>query len=235
MRRGMMTTAVLLLTMGATIPAQADDMMLLCADFGQALIKTDPDKVVSERRRLADQGNADGQYVLGSPYANGRDVPQDYVQAMTWFSKAADQGYADAQTSLGVMYSEGHGVPQSYAEAMKWYRKAADQGNAWAQSNLGVAYAKGQGVQQDYAEAAKWFRMAAEQGDAAQYNLGTMYATGKGVPRDYVQAHLWLNLAAAQGNANAAENRDLAASKMTPSQIEKAQALAAAWKPTTGQ
>jgi localization factor PodJL len=46
---------------------------------------------------------------------------------------------------------------------------------------------------------------------------------------------MWLNLAAAQGNADAARARDELAAKMTPAQIEKAQALAAAWKPTTGQ
>jgi len=53
--------------------------------------------------------------------------------------------------------------------------------------------------------------------------------------QDYVQAYMWLNLAAAQGNAQAARNRDLAAAKMTSDQIAQAQALAAAWKPTTGQ
>ena len=146
----------------------------------------------------------------------------------------ADQGYAGAQYNLGVMYDHGQGVPQNYAEAAKWYRKAADQGYAVAQFNLGVMYNEGQGVPQNYAEATKWYRKAADQGHAdAQYNLGFMYDDGQGVPQDYVQAHVWFNLAAAQGDANAAQDRDLMASMMTPAQIEKAQALAAAWKPTT--
>ena len=34
---------------------------------------------------------------------------------------------------------------------------------------------------------------------------------------------------------DAAKKRDLVAAKMTPAQVEKAQALAAEWKPTTGQ
>jgi TPR repeat protein len=63
-----------------------------------------------------------------------------------------------------------------------------------------------------------------------------VYDIGQGVPQDYVQSHLWFNLAAAQGHTHAAKFRDLMAAKMTPSQIENAQALAAAWKPkTTGQ
>jgi hypothetical protein len=50
-----------------------------------------------------------------------------------------------------------------------------------------------------------------------------------------VQAHVWFNLAAAQGDSNAAKGRDLMASIMNPMQIEKVQALAAAWTPTTAQ
>ena len=52
-----------------------------------------------------------------------------------------------------------------------------------------------------------------------------------GVPQDYVQAHLWYNLAAAQGLEKAKNNRDIVAERITPSQIEKAQTLAAEWRP----
>ena len=94
-------------------------------------------------------------------------------------------------------------------------------------------YDHGQGVPQDYAEAVKWYRLAADQGYAvAQYNLGFMYADGQGVPQDYVQSHMWFNLAAAQSDANAVQNRDIIAAKMTPDQIAEAQRLAREWKPT---
>jgi TPR repeat protein len=76
-------------------------------------------------------------------------------------------------------------------------------------------------------------RKAAEQGNAdAQTKLGTMYYEGKGVPQDYIQAHRWFNLAASSGDkvsAEAAEDRELAASKMTPQQIAEAQRLANEW------
>jgi uncharacterized protein len=148
----------------------------------------------------------------------------------------ANKGNAGAQFNLGLMYDTGQGVPQNYAEAAKWYRRSATQGDADAQLNLGLMYNEGHGVAQNYAEAAKWFRMTAAQGQAdAQYSLGALYAKGQGIPQDYVQAHVWFNLAAAQGYANAAQVRDQIASKMTPAQIEKAQALAAAWKPTKAQ
>ena len=50
-------------------------------------------------------------------YEVGKDVTQDYEEAVRWFRKAADQGIAEAQYSLGVMYGEGQGVMQDYAEA----------------------------------------------------------------------------------------------------------------------
>ena len=103
-----------------------------------------------------------------------------------------------------------------------------------AQYKLGFLYYQGQGLQQDVAEAVKWMRMAAEQGNAdAQFNLGTSYAKGEGVPQDIILAHMWFNLSAAQGAADAKENRDLAASQMTPDQLAEAERLAREWKPTT--
>jgi hypothetical protein len=102
---------------------------------------------------------------------------------------------------------------------------------------MGFLYYNGRGVPQDHVEAEKWWRKAAAQGSVdAQNNLGIMYAEGQGdVPQDYVQSHMWFSLAAGAGNAGAVKNRDLVAAMMTPAQIEKAQALAAAWKPSTDQ
>jgi hypothetical protein len=40
---------------------------------------------------------------------------------------------------------------------------------------------------------------------------------------------MWFNLSAAQGNGEAAKKQAVAASKMTPSQIEEAQRLALDW------
>jgi TPR repeat protein len=177
-------------------------------------------------RKAADQGNAFAQYQLGSMYANGQGVPQDYTEAVKWWRKVADQGNADAQYQLGSMYENGKGVPEDSAEAMKWYHKAADQGNvnatrviaqaevrkqaeqgnAKAQYQLGTVYinGKGPGTAPDYAEAMKWFRKAADQGNTdAQNYIGSMYEDGKGVPQDYAEAMKWYRKAAVQGNTDA--------------------------------
>ena len=70
-------------------------------------------------------------------YAFGVEVPQDYVEAVKWFSRAAEQGHVNAQFNLGVAYAEGRGVPQDEVEAVKWFLSAAVHGHARAQARLG--------------------------------------------------------------------------------------------------
>ena len=43
-------------------------------------------------RRAADQGNTLAQNNLGTMYATGQGVPQDYVQAHMWFSLSVALG-----------------------------------------------------------------------------------------------------------------------------------------------
>ena len=190
-------------------------------------VEQDSEEAVKWFRLSAEQGYSIAQDVLGQCFYYGNGLEQDYKEAVKWFTLAAEQGFAPAQTNLGVMYEYGGGVPQDYKEATKWYRLAAEQGYARAQYNLGVRYDDGEGVLQDYKEAVKWFRLAAEQGYAsAQFLLGLMYENGDGVPQDYIRAYMWFNLAEAGGDEAAEQARDSIAEKMTPEQIEKAQALA---------
>ena len=44
----------------------------------------------------ADQGDAYAQVRLGLSYAKGEGVPQDYVEAYTWFAVAAAHGHPKA-------------------------------------------------------------------------------------------------------------------------------------------
>jgi uncharacterized protein len=38
-------------------------------------------------------------------------IPQDYAEALKWYSLAADEGNAEARFRLGAMYVGGYGVP----------------------------------------------------------------------------------------------------------------------------
>jgi len=71
-------------------------------------------------RRLAAQGDPIAQFAVGARYATGEDVPQDYTEAVRWFSLAADQGHVVAQATLGAYYWAGRGVPQDLVKAYLW-------------------------------------------------------------------------------------------------------------------
>ena len=74
---------------------------------------------------LAERGVATAQTHLGFMYANGRGVPQSYVEAARWYCRAAIQDDATAQYMLGLMYDKGHGVRENRIEAHKWLNLAA--------------------------------------------------------------------------------------------------------------
>ena len=82
-----------------------------------------------ETLQAAERGDAHAQALLGNMYANGRDVRQDYAEAVRWYRQAAEQGYAQAQALLGVMYAEGRGVHQDLALAQEWFGKACQNGD----------------------------------------------------------------------------------------------------------
>ena len=151
----------------------------------------------------------------------------DYATALKELRPLAEQGNAEAQTLLGIMYNRGRGVPFDVGQAMKWYKAAADQGNAEAQCYLGAMYLK-----RDTAQGLKLLKLSAEQGYADAYLiLGMAYMNLKEVPHDVVQADMWLRLAVEHGDRIAISQRSRLESQMSPDQIAKAEALAAAWKP----
>jgi TPR repeat protein len=178
-------------------------LFCLCcaAAYGQKKPSADQ---VAEWRKEAEQGEAIAQSNLGTCYAKGEGVPQDYAEAAKWYCKAAEQGNAQAQCSLGARYFYGEGTPPNYDEAVRWWREAAMQEHAEAQAYLGLCYAEGKGVPQDYAEAVMWYRKAAAKNcSSAQGALGSCYNRGEGVPQDYAEAVMWYRKAAEQGHAAA--------------------------------
>ncbi len=86
-------------------------------------------KKVSCFQKRADNGDAVAQNVVGSFFAQGKGVKQDYFEAMKWFRKSAEQGDSDAQLNLGVMYATGRGVSLNDKRAYQWFLKSAAKDN----------------------------------------------------------------------------------------------------------
>ena len=100
-----------------------------------AYLAKDYATALREWRPLADQGDADAQFNLGTMYDNGDGVPENDKTAVKWLTLAAKQGVARAQSNLGVMYSNGEGVLTDTKRAYMWYNLASYNGNEIAGKN----------------------------------------------------------------------------------------------------
>jgi TPR repeat protein len=69
-------------------------------------------------RRLAEQGNAEAQNVLGVMFRKGKGVPKDPARAHMWFSFAAKRGEAGARAELHEVARTMTAQEISDAEAM---------------------------------------------------------------------------------------------------------------------
>jgi uncharacterized protein len=198
-------------------------------DGRDALKRKDYDTAYNLLLPLAEKGNAEAQFELGTLYRKTEEGSKEIVK---WYRLAAEQGHASSQYWLATLYFYGLGVLKDYKEALRLYRLSAEQGYSKAQLILGHKYKLGEGVLQDYKKSIKWYRLAAEQGNVtAQRFLGRMYGNGKGIEKDYALAHMWWNLAGSNGDEKAMEYRDIIEKRMSPSQIEEAQRMARNWKP----
>jgi GAF domain/PilZ domain/Sel1 repeat len=80
-------------------------------------------------RGMAANGDSLAEFTLGLRYATGSDAPQDYSEAVHWFSAAAEQGHVMAQSTLGAYYWAGRGVPQDFRKAYFWALIAQSAGD----------------------------------------------------------------------------------------------------------
>lgn len=98
-------------------------------------------------RKAAAQGNADGEYGLGSMYAVGEGVKRDPAEARKWITRAAERGHAAAINSLAQAYIEGElGIDETQrngADALRWIRLAAESNYLPAMERLAAAFRTG--------------------------------------------------------------------------------------------
>ncbi len=77
-------------------------------------------------RRAAEKGDAAAQHALGTMYAKGQGVPQDFVQAHMWLNLAAaglTPGEARDTAAVNRDTVEGKMTPAQVAEAQRLARE----------------------------------------------------------------------------------------------------------------
>jgi len=163
----------------SVIPALAD------LEAGKrAYEQRDYTTALKELKRLAEQGNAEAQALLGLMYNLGRGVPLDVDQAMKWFKAAADQGNAEGQCRLGSLY-----LKTDTAEGLRLLKLSAEQGFADAYLMLGLAYMNLKDAPLDFVQADMWLQLAAAGGDPLAAKQGAL-AEGQMTPDHVARARL---------------------------------------------
>ena len=111
------------------------------------LITTPSPEPSSQVLQAARSGDANAQLELGTAYATGRGVPEDFVTAYTWLTLAFANGNKQAKSliseltrrldsaeiarirwNIGEMYADGIGVPQDNVTAYMWHLLAEISG-----------------------------------------------------------------------------------------------------------
>lgn len=99
-------------------------------------------------RMAADQGDAEGSYLLAALYASGEGVPIDQAKARQLLEGAAGRGHRESVFALATAYLGG-GLGLTEAErsspaALAAIRKAADLGHLPSLDRLALAYRNGE-------------------------------------------------------------------------------------------
>ena len=169
------------------------------ASFGR-ISAPSPAETAKECRELANSGDANAQYRLGTMYANGLGVSFNNEEAQKWYRKAAAQGHADARKALEHMARRDAEIPFRLPPVVLANRQREEPGDYF----LGEDYFPERVAGPGPAETAKQCRALANSGDAdAQYRLGTMFENGRGVRFNDEEARKWYRKAAAQGHSDA--------------------------------
>lgn len=105
----------------------------------------------------ADKGNIPAMVEVGSMYAQGEGVSQNYAKAREYFTKAANNGSVDGMIGFGSLYRGGFGVNEDCEEASKWYRKAAYEGSQEGADAIAHLYfTGGRNLSQSYYNSYIW-------------------------------------------------------------------------------
>ena len=162
------------------------------------------DEAAEQLEQLADTGDANAQYIIGTAYRDGGLLIPDTAKAQKLLERAAEQDLDAAQYALGKLYLSDDADIHDPAKGIYWLKRSADNGNDFAAYRLGKEYLSGKNTIKDAETAVSYLRQAADNGSAyAQYLLGKLALMGEGVPKDMDAAYEWFAAARDNGHAYA--------------------------------
>ena len=85
---------------------------------------------------MAERGDVEAQYTLGTCFLNGDGVPRNYKIAIDWYTKAYKQGHAKAAYQIGLMYLTGQAGYRDGQRAVEYFYIAYQLGSPEAKNAL---------------------------------------------------------------------------------------------------
>ena len=177
------------------------DMSYACQDLqsvanDESFPLEERDKAAEQLEKLAEDGDAYAQYIIGTAYRDGGLLIPDTVKAQKLLERAAEQDLDAAQYALGKLYLSDDTDIHDSVKGIYWLKRSADNGNDYAAYRLGKEYLRGENTVKDAETAVSYLRQAADNGNAyAQYLLGKLYLTGEGVQQATDTAYQWFTKA----------------------------------------
>lgn len=149
-----------------------------------------------ELLKVAEQGDAQAQYLLGQYFDEGIIVDKNLHDAFYWYQKSAQQNNIKAELAVAKCFKNGTGVEESEFEAFNLYQKLANQEIAEAQYYLGLCYYEGIGTDENAEEAYYWYHKSAKQNfPLAEFTVGQCLLWGDGIIENNDDALFWLERA----------------------------------------
>ena len=185
------------------------DMSYECQDLqsvanDESFPLAERDEAAEQLERLAEDGDAHAQHIIGTAYRDGGLLIPDTAKAQKLLERAAEQDLDVAQYALGKLYLSDDADVHDPAKGIYWLKRSADNGNDYAAYRLGKEYLSGKNVSKDTSTAAEYLRQAADNGSAyAQYLLGKLTLMGEGIPKDMDTAYEWFVAARDSGHTYA--------------------------------
>ena len=141
-------------------------------DYAKSLIEQERYfDAAKQLRPLADNGDAEAQYLAATLFFEGKGVNRNDAQGIKYATLSADQGNTQGISGLGECYYYGRGVEQDYNKAFDLFKKAEER--RAAQYFLSECYFYGYGVDQDFQKADEYRTSAIGQGYDRENNEET--------------------------------------------------------------
>lgn len=172
----------LFVLIGLTAPcAGAENKSVLAPHIKRLILTEQFQQLEPELRKLAMQGNAEGQYQLGILYLHGNGVKENDQMALYWFEKSARQHHTKAQFNSAILLVD---EKRNRQKAIIYLQSAAASGHKMAEMHL------------------KYLTLGSEKNkgmDQSTLNSRLIYAAKKG---DSEEVSAWINAGAAPNSTD---------------------------------